>query len=96
MALTADEVRHIARLARVALSDEEVERMREQLSGILDHFAVLNDVDTEGVPPTAQSLDLANVEREDAPRPSASPDEVLANVPRREGDYLRVRAVLDT
>lgn len=96
MALTADEVRHIARLARVALSDDEVEQLREQLSGILDHFAVLNDVDTEGVPPTAQSLDLANVERADTSRPSATPDEVLANAPRREDDYLRVRAVLDT
>jgi len=96
MALTTAEVRHIARLARVALSDDELERMREQLSGILDHFAVLNDIDTTDVPPTAQSLDLANVEREDVPRPSASPAEVLANAPRREDDYLRVRAVLDT
>jgi aspartyl-tRNA(Asn)/glutamyl-tRNA(Gln) amidotransferase subunit C len=96
MALTADEVRHIARLARVALSEDEVERMREQLSGILDQFAVLNDIDTEGVPPTAQSLDLANVERADEPRPSASTEDVLANAPRREDDYIRVRAVLDT
>ncbi|MEX2229523.1 MAG: Asp-tRNA(Asn)/Glu-tRNA(Gln) amidotransferase subunit GatC [Dehalococcoidia bacterium] len=96
MALTADEVRHIARLARVALSEDEVERMREQLSGILDQFAVLNDIDTEGVPPTAQSLDLANVERADEPRPSASTADVLANAPRREDDYIRVRAVLDT
>jgi aspartyl-tRNA(Asn)/glutamyl-tRNA(Gln) amidotransferase subunit C len=96
MALTADEVRYIARLARVALSDEEVERLRDQLSGILDHFAVLNDIDTEGVPPTAQSLDQANVERDDEPSPSLSRDDVLANAPRREGDFLRVRAVLDT
>jgi aspartyl-tRNA(Asn)/glutamyl-tRNA(Gln) amidotransferase subunit C len=96
MALTADEVRHIARLARVALSEDEVERMRVQLSGILDQFAVLNDIDTEGVPPTAQSLDLANVERADEPRPSASTEDVLANAPRREDDYIRVRAVLDT
>ena len=57
---------------------------------------MLNDIDTEGMPPTAQSLDLANVERADDARPSASVEEVLANAPRREDDYLRVRAVLDT
>jgi aspartyl-tRNA(Asn)/glutamyl-tRNA(Gln) amidotransferase subunit C len=96
MALTTDEVRYIARLARLALSDEEVERMREQLSGILEHFKVLNDVDTAGVPPTAQSLDRANVERDDEPDASTPRDEILANAPRREGDFLRVRAVLDT
>ncbi len=96
MALTADEVRYIARLARVALADDEVERLRDELSAILGHFAVLNDVDTEGVPPTAQSLDQANVERDDAPQPSMPRDEILANAPRREGDFLRVRAVLDT
>ncbi len=96
MALTADEVRYIARLARVALADDEVERLRDELSGILAHFAVLNDVDTEGVPPTAQSLDQANVERDDESRPSTPRDEILANAPRREGDFLRVRAVLDT
>lgn len=95
MPLTHDEVRHIARLARVGLSPEEVERFRDQLSTILDHFQGLNAFDTEGVPPTAQSFDLTNVEREDIPRPSAPLDEVLANAPRSEGAYFRVRAVLD-
>jgi aspartyl-tRNA(Asn)/glutamyl-tRNA(Gln) amidotransferase subunit C len=95
MSLTHDEVRHIARLARLGLSDEEVERFRDQLSTILDHFQGLNAFDTEGVPPTAQSFDLTNVERDDAARPSAPRDEVLANAPRNEGAYFRVRAVLD-
>jgi len=95
MALTTDEVRHIARLARLALSDEEVERYRDQLSGILDHFNVLNDIDTSDVPPTAQSLDLTNVTRPDVLRPSMPTEDVLANAPRVEGGYLRVRAVLD-
>jgi len=95
MALTTDEVRHIARLARLALSDEEVERYRSQLSGILDHFNVLNDIDTSDVPPTAQSLDLTNVTRPDVLRPSMATEDVLANAPRAEGGYLRVRAVLD-
>jgi aspartyl-tRNA(Asn)/glutamyl-tRNA(Gln) amidotransferase subunit C len=95
MPLTHDEVRHIARLARLGLSSEEVERFGDQLSSILDHFQGLNAFDTEGVPPTAQSFDLTNVERDDEPRPSADRDTILANAPRRDGDYFRVRAVLD-
>lgn len=95
MALTSDEVRHIATLARVYLSDEEVERMREQLSGILAHFETLNAIDTDDVPPTAQTLDLVNVQRPDEPQGSTPTDQVLTNAPRRDGDYLRVRAVLD-
>ena len=85
MDLSSDEVRHIARLARVALSDDEVERFRPELWAI----------DTSGVPPTAQSFSLVNVERSDEPRPSQDVSEVLANSPEREGDYIRVRAVLD-
>lgn len=95
MALTSDEVRHIARLARLALTDEEVERYREQLSGILTHCEALSEIDTSDVPPTAQSLAQTNVTRQDAVRPSLPPEAVLANAPRREDSYLRVRAVLD-
>ena len=95
MPLTGDEVRHIARLARVGVSDSEVARLQAQLSTILEHFEVLNGIDTEGIPPTAQSFDLANVDREDEPRPSVPRDEALANAPRTEGPYLRVRAVLE-
>ena len=95
MPLTGDEVRHIARLARVGVSDDEVERLQAQLSTILEHFEVLTAIDTEDVPPTAQSFDLANVERDDEPRPSVPRDDALANAPRIEGAYLRVRAVLE-
>lgn len=95
MELTSDEVRHIARLARVALTDEEVERFRGELSDILGHCQALSDIDTSDVPPTAQSFDLVNVERRDEPGPSEEPDDVLLNAPRREGGYFRVRAVLD-
>jgi aspartyl-tRNA(Asn)/glutamyl-tRNA(Gln) amidotransferase subunit C len=95
MPLTGEEVRHIARLARVGVTDEEVERLQAQLSTILEHFELLKAIDTEGVPPTAQSFDLANVHREDVPRPSVALDEALANAPRTEGAYLRVRAVLE-
>ncbi len=95
MALTAEEVRHIATLARVALSPEEVERLRVQLSGILEHFQVLNDIDTEDVPPTAQALDLPSVQRADEVQPSLPRVEALRNAPRTEDGYIRVRAVLD-
>ncbi len=95
MALTSDEVRYIARLARVALSDDEVERLREQLSGILDHFSTLNEIDTEGVPPTAQTFEMTTVERADESRPSEDRDAVLLNAPRSEDGYFRVRAVLE-
>ncbi len=95
MALTADEVRYIAKLARVALTEPEVERLGGELSSILDHFQVLNDIDTQDVPPTAQSFDLHNAERSDDTRPSADRDDVLKNAPRREDGYFRVRGVLD-
>ena len=95
MKLSREEVLHIARLARVALTEEEINRMSEQLSNLLEHFEVLQKVDTEGVPPTAQSIDLKSVMREDIVAPSLPVDDVLANAPRREGDCFRVRAVLE-
>ncbi|MEZ4502852.1 MAG: Asp-tRNA(Asn)/Glu-tRNA(Gln) amidotransferase subunit GatC [Dehalococcoidia bacterium] len=95
MALSTEDVRHIATLARIDLADDEVERMREQLSGILEHFETLAAIDTEGVAPTAQTFDLTNVEREDASREPAGRDDVLRNAPRKDGPYFRVRAVLD-
>lgn len=95
MPLSREDVLHVARLARIALSDEEVERFQAQLSDILDHFDVLRLIDTEGVPPTAHTLDLVNVERDDEVRPSMPVEDVLRNAPVREGDYFRVRAVLE-
>ena len=95
MDLSSDEVCHIARLARIALSDEETERLRGELSSILAHCRALSAIDTSGVAPTAQSFSLVNVERPDEPLPAAPVSEVLANAPAREGDYIRVRAVLD-
>ena len=95
MSLTIDEVRHIASLARVALTNEEAERLRAELSGILDHFDLLNQLDTNGVQPTAHSLSLTNVTRDDATWESLSTEQVLANAPRSEGDYVRIRAVFE-
>jgi aspartyl-tRNA(Asn)/glutamyl-tRNA(Gln) amidotransferase subunit C len=93
--LSREEVLHIARLARMAISEEEITRLREQLSNLLEHFEVLQQVDTEDVPPTAQSVDLHSVMRDDGVLPSLPPQDVLANAPRREDDFFRVRAVLE-
>ena len=95
MSLTPADVLHIARLARIELSEDDVSRFAAQLSGILDHFAALSAVDTEGVEPTAHPLPLANVMRDDEVAPSLRREEVLANAPDQEEGYLRVRAVLE-
>ncbi len=95
MPLTPEEVRHNARLARVGLSDDEVSRFQSQLSQILDYFERLQEVDTENVPPTAHTLAMHNVMRDDEPHPSIDKEEVLANAPQREDDHFRVRAILE-
>ncbi len=95
MALSREEVQHIAQLARVGLDEDEIARFREHLSDILDYFQRLRQVDTEGVPPTAHTLPLHNVVRADEPRPSPDKGEILANAPRREEDLFRVEAILE-
>ncbi len=95
MSLTSEEVKHIARLARVGLSDDEEARLQGQLSQILDYFQRLQQVDTGDIPPTAHTLALHNVMRDDEPKPSFDKEEVLANAPQREDDHFRVRAVLE-
>ena len=95
MKLSREEVLHIARLARLGLSEEEVARIQGQLSHILEQFEILQRVDTSDVPPTAQSVSLHSVMREDEVAPSLPQEDVLANAPRREANYLRVRAVLE-
>jgi aspartyl-tRNA(Asn)/glutamyl-tRNA(Gln) amidotransferase subunit C len=84
-----------ARLARLALSEEERARLEEQLSAILEHIAVLQEADTGQVPPTASVLPLRNVMSADRSRPSEPPEAMLSNAPAAEDDYIRVRAVLD-
>lgn len=95
MPLSREQVKHIATLARVGLSDEDISRFSHQLSEILDYFERLRQVDTEGVPPTAHTLPLHNVLRDDEPAPPYPREEILANAPLREADYFRVRAILD-
>ena len=95
MKLSREEVLHIARLARMGITDEEVDKLSEQLSDILDNFEVLQQVDTDDVPPTAQSVALNNVNRDDTVLASYSPDDILSNAPRREQDYFKIHAVLE-
>ncbi len=95
MKISREEVLHIARLARLGVSEAEISRLRDQLSTILGNFEVLQKVDTSGVPPTTQSVALQSVTRDDEVAPSLPPHEILANAPRREGDCFRVRAVLE-
>lgn len=95
MELSQEEVLHIALLARLGLDKTEVAKFREQLSDILQNFEVLRGVNTDNVPPTAQSITLHNVVSEDEVAPSLTPDQVMANAPQREGDFFKVRAVLE-
>jgi aspartyl-tRNA(Asn)/glutamyl-tRNA(Gln) amidotransferase subunit C len=88
-------VEHIAALARVGLTTDEIERMRDQLSAVLDHISMLEEVDTSNIPPTAQVIELRNVMRDDVVEPSLPLELVLRNAPRSEDGYIRVNAVLD-
>jgi aspartyl-tRNA(Asn)/glutamyl-tRNA(Gln) amidotransferase subunit C len=95
MKLSREEVIHIAALARMGISEEEIEKAREQLSDILENFEVLKEIDTTDVPPTAQSINLQNVMRDDIPRDSLSQEQILANAPDREGKLFKLRPVLE-
>jgi aspartyl-tRNA(Asn)/glutamyl-tRNA(Gln) amidotransferase subunit C len=95
MAITREEVQHVAMLFRMSLSEEEIARLQQQLSQILDYFQVLQQIDTEGVPPTSHTVSLENVMRDDEPRPSYPTEDILANAPKSEADFFRVRAVLE-
>ncbi|MBI4570811.1 MAG: Asp-tRNA(Asn)/Glu-tRNA(Gln) amidotransferase subunit GatC [Chloroflexi bacterium] len=95
MGLTREQVLHIARLARLGVSEEDVAKFQEQLSQILAHFETLRELDTEGVPPTPYPLELESVMRPDEVRPSLSQEDVLANAPLAEEGAFRVQAVLE-
>jgi aspartyl-tRNA(Asn)/glutamyl-tRNA(Gln) amidotransferase subunit C len=90
MAISNDEVLHVARLARLALTEEEVERLGAQLNAILEAVGKVAELDLEGVEPTAHPLDLVNVSAEDDPRPSLPVEEALANAPEKEGGFFKV------
>ncbi len=95
MALSRQQVEHIAGLAKLGLSRDEVERFQEQLSAILDYAAILQGLDTEAIPPTAQVIRMRNVMRPDVAGPSLPPEDVLANAPSRRDDFFCVPPVLE-
>lgn len=92
--LTADDVRHIAALTRLGLSDDEVDMMREQLSSILKVFESLQQVDTDGVEPTDHTTEVRTVMREDEAHESLTREQILDNAPDSEAGYVRVRPIL--
>lgn len=94
MPLSLAEVEHVAELARLQLTAEEKTLFREQLSAVLDYAATLQRVDTSTVTATANVLPLQNVMRDDQPRPSLAPEDVLANAPDATDGFFRVRAIL--
>ena len=91
--ISREEVLHVARLARLALTEEEVERFRDQLSAILEAVGKVSELDLEGVPPTSHPLDLVNVLAEDEPHESLPVEDALANAPDREGGFFGVPPV---
>ena len=94
-ALDHDQVRRIARLSRLILTDTEVETYADQLSRVLDYFKQLDSIDTGAVEPLDHPLPLSNVLRDDQPRDSLDADTALANAPQRQGAFFRVPKVLD-
>ncbi len=95
MTLTLEEVKHIAELARLKLTDEELEHYRDQLSSILEHVARLQALDTTGIPPTSSVLPARNVLRPDEARPGLTTEQLLRNAPQKEANQFIVPPVLE-
>ncbi len=93
--LTEDQVRHVAKLARINISDAEIAAFTSQLGDILDYVAQLQELDTDSIEPLAHCLPVKNVLRQDVVRPSLTNDEALANAPQRDGEFFAVPKILD-
>ena len=93
--LSVEEIRQISVLTRIAMTEDELDVMRAQMSNILDSVAILNEVDTEGVEPTGHSVNIKSVMREDQRQDSLTQDETLLNAPQRDGSFIRIKAVLE-
>ncbi len=92
--LTDEQVRHVAKLSRLTLTNEQAHRFAQQLSSVLDHIAKLNELDVDGVEPMAHAMDMTNVLREDEPTPGLPVEAVLANAPQRSDPFFQVPKVL--
>ena len=93
--LSRSDVEHVAHLARLGLTDAELTRLEGELNHILDQYAILAELPTDDIAPTAQTIELENILREDVVRPSLPVEAVLANAPARDGDFIVVPAILD-
>ena len=93
--ISREEVQHVARLARLSLTDEELERMREQLDAILAYIDKLRELDVEGVEPTSHAVPLVNVMRDDEITPVLSQEAALGNAPDRAGEFFRVPRIIE-
>lgn len=92
--LSREDVQHVAHLARLGLADEELARLEGELNHILEQHAILARLDTDAIPPTAQTIELENILRDDVARPSLAVEEALANAPARVGDHVVVPAII--
>jgi aspartyl-tRNA(Asn)/glutamyl-tRNA(Gln) amidotransferase subunit C len=95
VSISRQDVEHVARLARLELSDEELDALQAQLSKILDHAARVTSLDTEGVPPTSHAIPLSNVFRPDEPAGSLTQEEALELAPAEEAGHFRVPRILE-
>ncbi len=95
MRLSREQVRHIAELAKLGITEEEAELFAGQLSEILEYAQMLNQLDTSAIPATAQAIRMRSVTRRDEVQPSLSPDKILANAPQRQGNCFKVKLILD-
>jgi aspartyl-tRNA(Asn)/glutamyl-tRNA(Gln) amidotransferase subunit C len=95
MSITRADVQHVARLARLGLDDEEMDRLASELDHVLDAMQALRQLDTSAIPPTAQVIPLRNVMRDDISRPSWPVDEILKNAPATKDQQFLVPPVLD-
>jgi aspartyl-tRNA(Asn)/glutamyl-tRNA(Gln) amidotransferase subunit C len=92
--LSRADVEHVAHLARLGLTDDELGRLESQLNHIVDQYAALAELDTDHIAPTAQTIELENILRNDVTRPSLARDEILELAPQRAGDYFVVPPIL--
>ena len=93
--LTEEQVRHVAKLGRLRLTDDEVQQMAVKLSAVLDYVSTLSAIDVEGVEPMAHPIDVSNAFREDVPKPGLSVETVLANAPDQSPPFFKVPKVID-
>ncbi len=95
MAISREELEHVARLARLELTEEEIELFRGQLGAVLERAKRIQNLALDDFPPTAHPIDLTNVFRQDVVVPPLPPDQILENAPDREGDLFRVPRILE-